>query len=236
MAQDKTTKGHYVSQIYLKSFANDKSQCHVYDKKENKYFMTNVTNIMGERYFYDISDTIVNECKYLIKGKIEKQILEKILASTVDGYWKKIVDNIESNYEWFSIKYLCNYLNVYKCIAIQLLRTPRGRTLTAELYRRIYGKEVKKEFENIFLAKEISEVLKEVSDSFVMDYLLNNFRHICVGINNMNVPFITADNPVITLENFEEEGKDIFYYPVTPDRCIFLLKRTVVGSQLSKVI
>lgn len=86
------------------------------------------------------------------------------------------------------------------------------------------------------MAKEIFEILKEVSDSFVMDHLLDNFGHICICINNMDVLFINADNSMLTLENFEEKGKNIFYYPVTLDRCIFLLKRTVVESQLSTVI
>ena len=171
-----------------------------------------------------------------MKEKIDKQILEKILSLSVDGYWKNIVDNIELNHEWFFIKYSWHYVDVYKCIAIQLLRTSSGREMVSELYKETYNKEVKKEFENILLIKEILEILKAEPDSFMVDYLMNNFGHICVGINNTKVPFITADNPVLTLGNFEEKGNDIVYYPVTPDRCIFLFKRNVVPSPLSTVM
>lgn len=236
MAQDKAAMEHYIPQIYLRSFANDKEICYAYDKKEDKYFTPNISNIMGERYFYDIPDVIVNQYQHLMKEKIDKQILEKILSLSVDGYWKNIVDNIELNHEWFSIKYSWHYVDVYKCIAIQLLRTSSGREMVSELYKETYNKEVKKEFENILLIKEILEILKAEPDSFMVDYLMNNFGHICVGINNTKVPFITADNPVLTLGNFEEKGNDIVYYPVTPDRCIFLFKRNVVPSPLSTVM
>lgn len=236
MAQDKAAMEHYVPQTYLKSFANDKEICYVYDKKEDNYFTPNISNIMGERYFYDIPDEIVNNYQHAIKGKVDKQMLEKLLSSTVDGYWKNIVENIKSNYEWFSLKYSWNYVNVYKCIAIQLLRTPRGRKLTTEFYSQTYNKEVKEGFENIFLAKEISEVLKDVSDSFMIDYLLNEFGHICVGINNTDVPFITADNPILLLNNYERKENEIIYYPIMPNRCIILMKRAAVDSQLSSVV
>lgn len=236
MAQNKTAMEHYVPQVYLRSFADEKNICHVYDKQKDKFFKTNISNIMGERYFYDFSKKLVSELNNLNNAEIDVQLLEKVLSQTVDGYLKNIIKNIEANYRWFSVKYPWIYLNIYKCITIQLLRTPHGRETTTELYSEIFKEKQQEEFTNLFLAKEIFEVLKEYPDSYMLNHLLNNFGHICLGINDTTTPFITGDQPVIELNGFEENGNSIIYYPVTPRRCIILMKRAVVSPQLPIVI
>ena len=199
MPKNKTDIEHYVPRVYLRSFAHKGDTCYVYDKTKTKYYQSNVDNIMGERDFYDIPEELVNLFKQNgFKQDIGTQLLEKMLGASADSYWSNIVKNIDQNYdEWFSLKRFEQFLNTYRCIAIQLLRTPNGKKTTLKVYRDIFNKDIDDKAMNVLVAKEIGEVLKETPDSFMLDYLLNNFGHICVGLNESVVPFITGDNPVL---------------------------------------
>lgn len=233
--KDKVDIGHYVPRAYLKSFAYKGDTCYTYDRIQNKYYPSNIDNIMGERYFYDFPDEVIKAFQDGHAENIDKQILEKLLGQTVDSYWKHIVENIESNYkEWFTLKWSMHFVDVYRCATVQLLRTKKGKDMVAAIYKGFYKKEVEEDVKNVLLAKEIGDVLKETPDSFLMEYLLNTYGHICIGLNESEIPFITGDNPVLVLNKCK--GEDIVYYPVTPKRCIFLKPRKKIESQLNNVM
>lgn len=238
MSKNKTDIGHYVPRTYLRSFAYKGDTCYVYDKTQPKYYQANVDNIMGERYFYDIPEEIVKLFKQNgFKQDIDIQLLEKMLGSTVDSYWGNIVKNIDQNYdEWFSLNRSWQFLDAYRCIAIQILRTPNGKATIIKAYRDIYNKNIDDKAMNVLVAGEIGEVLKATPDSFLLNFLLNDFGHICVGVNETDIPFITGDNPVLYLGKYGEDKEDIIYYPITPTRCIFLRKRKQVEAQLQTVL
>lgn len=94
MAQDKIVNEHYVPRAYLGAFANAKKQCHVFDKINGKFFLTNVQNILSERYLYDFEKELIE-----VFPSVDEQTVEKILGMTIDGYWTNIVQNIENNYQ-----------------------------------------------------------------------------------------------------------------------------------------
>lgn len=232
MAKDKTANEHYVPQAYLKSFTNKNNQCFVYDKKNNNSFCSNIKNILAKRYLYDFDSELLKSFP-----KVDQQAVEKILANTIDGYWGNIVSNIEKNFEWFSLKHSWNFLDVYRCTAVQLMRTPNGKETLLKIYNTVYEKEHDKKFENIVLAKEILDVLNENMRSALLEILLNEFGHLTIGINHTEIPFITSDTPVFVLPNKWDEGKtEMMYYPITPKRCIFFFKRKYPNNQLKFVL
>ena len=231
MAKDKAANEHFVPQAYLKSFANIKQQCFVYDKLNNSQFCSNIKNILTQRYLYDFDTELLK----MFPG-VDQQAVEKILANTIDGYWGNIVSNINNNFEWFSLKRPWNYLDVYRCAAIQLMRTPRGKETLLKIYNTVYKKTYDVRFENVFLAKEILNVLNENMKSDLLEIILDKFGHISIGINNTEIPFITCDNPAFVLPNKWDAGKtEMMYYPVTPGRCIFFFKRNYLSHQLNEV-
>lgn len=232
MAKDKTDNGHYVPKAYLQSFANKKQQCFVYDKQNNKQFCPNIKNILAERYFYDFDAELLENFP-----TVDRQAVEKILANTIDGYWGNIVSNIENNFEWFSLKHSWNFLDVYRCATVQLMRTPGGKETLLKIYNTVYEKDNDKTFENIVFAKELLDVLNENMRSVLLELILNEFGHITIGINNTQIPFITCDTPIFVLPNkWDEEKTEMMYYPITPERCIFFFKRKYPSHQLKFVL
>ena len=196
MAKNKTTNEHYVPRTYLKSFANKKQQCFVYDKQNKKHFIANIEGILTERYLYDFDIELLEGY-----SEVDEQAVEKILGITIDNYWRNIVANIENNFESFSLKYSWHFLDVYRCAAVQLMRTPTGKKALMNIYDEVYGKKHDGSFENIVLAKEIFNVLNENMKSILLEIMLNEYGHITIGINNTEIPFITSDNPVFVLPN-----------------------------------
>ena len=231
MAQDKVANEHYVPKAYLRSFMNDVKKCHIYDKANKKYFLTGIDNILAERYMYDFPKEIL-----MGFSNVDPQTVEKFLANTMDGYWRNIVDNIEQNFQWFSLKYSYHFLDVYRCITMQLLRTPNGKKMLADIYGEVYQKEIKSDFENVFLARELINIIDDNLNSFLLEILLEEFGHVSIGVNDTCYPFVTSDNPVVTMANIWNKDERMIFYPVTPHRCLLLPKRKKVENQLGIVL
>lgn len=233
MAQDKVANEHYVPRAYLDAFANAKKQCNVFDKINGKFFVANVQKILSERYLYDFAKELIE-----VFPSVDEQAVEKILGMTIDRYWKNIARNIENNYEWFSLKYSWHFLDVYRCAAVQMIRTPKGKKNLLNIYNEVYGKSTDERFENIVFAKELFNILDDNMKSVLLEMLLNEYGHITVGINDTKIPFVTSDNPLFTMPYIWDEKKEerMLYYPVTPTRCLIFHKRNYVDSQLNEVL
>lgn len=233
MAQDKVAREHYVPRAYLDAFANAKKQCNVFDKINGKFFVANVQKVLSERYLYDFD-------KELTAGfpEVDEQAVEKILGMTFDRYWKNVAQNIESNYQWFSLKYSWHFLDVYRCAAVQMIRTPKGKKNLLNIYNRVYGKSTDERFENILLAKELLNIIDDNMKSVLLEMLLNEYGHITIGINDTKTLFVTSDNPLFTMPYiWDEKRKEMMLiYPVTPTRCLIFHKRNYVDSQLNEVL
>lgn len=233
MAQDRVANEHYVPRAYLRAFSNNKEQCFVFDKTNNKVFQSNIQGILSQRYLYDFDRELLSGFQ-----NVEEQAIEKILGETIDGYWRNIVENIEQNYQWFSIRYSWHFLDVYRCVAIQMMRTPKGKKNLLDIFNEVYKKQQDARFENIVLAKEIFNVLDDNMDSVLLEILLNEYGHITVGINQTSIPFITSDTPVFQMPYIWDDKRNemMIFYPITPTRCLIFHKRHYVKNMLNEVI
>lgn len=83
MAKHKIANEHYVPQAYLKAYSNQKEQCYVYDKDNEKYYCSHIRNILAVRYLYDFSEDLLKD----ISG-LDVQAVERILGQTVDCFWE----------------------------------------------------------------------------------------------------------------------------------------------------
>jgi hypothetical protein len=102
-------------------------------------------------------------------------------------------------------------------------------------YDGIIKKEIPEELKNVLLAKElINTITCENETPVFLEYLLQEFGHICIGINTTSLPLISSDIPVILIR--DKRNKDYIYFPVTPHRCVFLYPRIKVESQQHNVI
>lgn len=127
-------------------------------------------------------------------------------------------------------------MDVYRCVSIQLLRTPAGKEIVRRAYSAAYDRSFDN-YENILLTKEILNILSESSDSPVLETLIQEFGHVCVGINCSSTPFLTNDKPVFTVPDYLNLGrKNMLYYPITPTRCLLMMKRHRASDQLGCVL
>ncbi|MDI0267828.1 DUF4238 domain-containing protein [Clostridioides difficile] len=238
--KNKTTKNqHYVPQVYLESFINKKGHCYVYDKLDDKFFSSTPRNIMSIRYFYDFDlekFKSYNEIysKFYDKPILSKQVLEENLA-LIEGGYHEIINNINNdNFNWFSVNKL-HYLDMYKYITIQFIRTPKGKKYLLELNKLFFKKDFSKEYENIFVLKELSDITKCEKNSVILEMFLEDYSHLSIGINKSDIPFITSDNPVMIIDKYNDKD-EIVYYPITPTRCILLKKYNKVDSKYKEVL
>ncbi|MBQ8920399.1 MAG: DUF4238 domain-containing protein [Acidaminococcaceae bacterium] len=208
-------------------FADENKRCYVYDKLNKKFFQNKINNILIEKNFYDFDDDIIKKFQEKEGTKLDKKTIELVFSKTVESYHRNILKNIENpNLRWFSIDSI-SYIEIYKCILIQLIRTPKGKEALVKLYHKVLDETDEKK-DIFYLALEIIKVLQDSGvDSKLLLELLNSYGHICIGINNTDCHFITSDMPIIKIP-FEHSEREVYYYPVTPKRCIFLLKRYVV--------
>lgn len=214
---------HFVPQAYLNQFTNSNGKCCVYNKKRKISFLTDKRNILAKRYFYDINfeDLLTSIQKNIELEEIpHPQILEKIFCSCENNY-KLIQENILNNTRWF--RTITNRFLVYQLIAIQLMRTPSGKKIIRESFAEVVDKNIECIFENILLLREIIRTVNcEEQEPTILEFLLQSFGRLTIGINNSDIPFITSDTPMFIIDNYKETGKQVLFYPITPNRCILL--------------
>lgn len=223
---------HIVPQSYLKSFTASNGKCFVYDKTTDKYFSAAPKDIMNVRNFYDFLDSLP---KPDTGHEVDPKFIEKILG-LVDSFYVNIRDALSENTEGVvPTKNVGIWFEIYRFIAIQMIRTPSGRERLLKTYDGIIKKEIPEELKNVLLAKElINTITCENETPVFLEYLLQEFGHICIGINTTSLPLISSDIPVILIR--DKRNKDYIYFPVTPHRCVFLYPRIKVESQQHNVI
>lgn len=223
---------HTVPQIYLKSFTAPNGKCFVYDKTTDKHFTAAPKDIMNIRNFYDFLDSLP---KPDTGHEVDPKFIEKILGK-VDDFYVNIRNAISENTGGIvPAKNVGIWFEIYRFIAIQMMRTPSGREMLLKTYDGIVKNEIPEEFKNVLLAKEIINTINCENETPVfLEYLLQEFGHICIGINTTSLPLISSDIPVILIR--DKKNKDFIYFPVTPHRCVFLYPKIKVESQQHNVI
>jgi hypothetical protein len=115
---------HIVPQSYLKSFTASNGKCFVYDKTTDKYFSAAPKDIMNVRNFYDFLDSLP---KPDTGHEVDPKFIEKILG-LVDSFYVNIRDALSENTEGVvPTKNVGIWFEIYRFIAIQMIRTPSGR-------------------------------------------------------------------------------------------------------------
>lgn len=262
--KQKTRKQHYVPQTYLRSFSipNKKSkdvQLNIFNKIEKKFYISSIEDAMEKNYFYDINikDLLLelsNNKSLIDKVEINKwdeQLIEHSLNSVEDEL-KKVIEIIKDADKHNYFKWSKNFNRIQLCqlIAIQFIRTPKGKDFIVDIEKTLMENEKQtqikysKNIKNMILLKELINILevfniknikniendKEFEEyvnkyhSIYLEYFLK-FNKVEIGINQSDIPLITSDNPIICNVN-----KDFVYYPITPEYCIFLKKVTMPTS------
>lgn len=213
---------HIIPRCYLEKFTDNKGQCQVYNKLEQRHFSSNPQKILKRNYFYDFDfKGFIDNNNLSWDGEIaDKQVLEQIF-SKIEHHYKKIQLEIEKNPRWLGI--LTNRFLVYQLIAIQFARLAKGKQLLKEFYLNDSIKDYDETVANIFLLREIINTIKS-DDSFLVEYLLSEYSGSVVLVNDTDIPFVTSDTPTIRLDKFDDYFEDILFYPLTPTRGILLFK------------
>lgn len=82
--EQRTKKQHYVPQFYLREFSNNKRQIWVFDKKTQRSFQTNISNVASESGFYDLPSTGIT--------RDDNQVVENALSEIEGGCRNAIRD------------------------------------------------------------------------------------------------------------------------------------------------
>lgn len=126
MSQNEVKNQHYVPQVYLRRFTGENGKIHVFDKKENRSFETNIRNVASERRFYD------SEMLGQITG--DKQFLEKQLGN-IEGQYdlrcRAIISALDTgNFRKLKPKDR-HFLSLY--MAVQMFRTKEVRITNEQM-------------------------------------------------------------------------------------------------------
>ena len=230
---------HYVPRFYLKYFASSGSKIFCYDKKVNKSFETNINNIAAEKLFYDLDKSLAEN-----EGIEDIQHLEKqysYIESEFAPYYAEFLDRLNS--KEFKITE-CDRDKIASYLSIQIERTKNHRDESAKIVTafnkalNVWGISVQNvhgcntgvrskrdiHTENILFGDKFRECIKEVTKGHIW----------IIFENNTNIPFLTSDNPIITIPHKEDnirsyrglnsEGVQIAF-PLSPKYILILAER-----------
>jgi len=177
----KIKKHHYIPRFYLKGFTlTKKSSLIVFDKKDNSFYQSSISNIAMENNYYSFLQP---------NGEKDQESFEKFF-NTIETKASEIIISVkkqkkltEEEIDWFSI-----------FIALFRLRVPKWRRFTEEVILRIFEK----------FAREMvidPERLKSIVDRFeensgeIFDIPLDKLREMILD----NKIKISINNHVISL-------------------------------------
>lgn len=232
--KERVKNEHYVPRSYLKYFANDKGQIHVYDRLRDRTFRTNITNIAAEKDFFTLPVTKDLDNYPFIKNLVEKingnQLIEKFFSDGIEEDYKNLLDSIRNNYDMLlklsnpDGKIAINSelkakLSVY--IIIQMLRTKRQREIFRETEEKfaqaIFDDQALNQIRG-FEAGDVNILVPRshpvgLQASMIFDpFTINQFanainNHIWIVLinNSSSQPFYTSDNPVVRAEHVHDK-------------------------------
>ncbi len=254
--QNKKTKEHFVPQCYLEAWAiNNKHQISVYNKKNKKSYIANISDVAAERYFYDINWSDLFKEKFglpqdPIATTCQDQSMENWFASSVENelktILKRIICKVQSMNDWelencFFISEKC------KCIfssqlAIQFLRTKAVRESLSGIGNCI--SQVLNEMgvpqriiDNYSLSKNETSLLHaQLFHKKEFKLIIKAFfeKTWILLVNRTNHAFFTSDNPISLIENKKHPnllGSGLksdgieISFPVSPDLLLVMFDK-----------
>lgn len=239
----KVKQEHYVPQSYLRRFAHDGEQIHVFDKRELRAFTTNIKNVAAENGFYDIPEM---EGREFPRQYVETNFLrgfEDEAVHAIDGLLRVIHSGVFRRLRGKRRSQLANWL------VIQSLRSREYREEISEFIRsfdemcfRAYLKETQPELAEVpFVLKLTPEAKRAHHVAALLDLdqiarlawiLMNHIWQVLRS--DAPAPFWTSDNPVARhahlgnayrgRSGFRSRGIE-FAYAVSPTTLLSLCDR-----------
>lgn len=210
-SKQRTKKGHYVAQFYLRGFADASEKLFCYDKAAGRSHPSSTEAAAQERYFYEIPPNAMRELNVPVNA------VENVLAG-LEGKWRPILDAMihAAKRGVMSAQEIVDFAPF---VAMQWLRTKTTREIGAEVIGKLkpgleeelirlgYPQDAVK-----FHAGEkgMTEVhARQMFDAAMHEALADALeRHIWViGVNNTEHTFYTSDHPVVRRANREADGR-----------------------------
>ncbi len=233
-------KQHYVPQSYLINFSSNKRSVYVYDKKEQKSFVSSIRDVANGKYFYDLSEE--QELKLGAKQFIEKFFipLEGVTASTINDILKRSPQD-DACFTSNEISLLSQYLYY------QYIRTKEYRefstTAAKTMLKALIGLHLKLKFpkeEKFDYEIQVNEALahaKDILNEKRAKECIPTFigRYWIIVENKTQMPFYTSDhpftriahkiNPLLSNAGIRSEGIEIAF-PISSKFIIILLEKS----------
>lgn len=236
----KTKTQHYVPQSYLRRFAGDGNALFVFDKIQGKEFVSSVSNVACENYFYDIPEDLAG------RAGVGIQAIEEFLAH-VDMTYSVAVDRLLKAVDKGKMKRVIERdqkIEMAQFIALQMLRTREQRDLLAEQIERM------SEAMLSLMPDYSPDRFRVAADrnwvaQFQMGFMLSPetlepLKHVLcnhiwfVGINDTSSPFYTSDTPVVRRAHYHHPVRSYsglaspgieIALPLTPRHILVLCER-----------
>lgn len=218
------TKEHFVAQSYLLHFICSDKKCCVYDKVTKKMFYASTYDICSKRNMYDLS---FNGLDIEPPIGFDPKMNEKLLG-IIDGFYPNILEFISSNDSRidFSTNFSIRF-EIYRFLAVQLFRTPKGKEILLSVLKGKYST-IPEQLENALFTKELINTISVEKPPIVMEFLIQEYGHICVGINISDKPLITSDLPIVGIG---DSTSSYLFLPITPKKCLFFKPTIIIEKQ-----
>ncbi len=242
--KEDVVRQHTVPTCYLANFGVDGNQgrrtkIYFYNIVNKRYGLVSVEKMPVEKCFYDVEE--LGEDKQIIE-KIFQQVegdfatlLRKILDSIIIDEKERTENKInisDSDRKHFSFQ-----------LAMQITRSRAFREDFWEFYSQLKTK-IRDYAE---LPEYTSEDIKRIHITDILTFKSSNFyanlfddRYFLFLINHTGIPFITSDNPVITIDNRIVKERPIscvakeitFFFPLSPYVAIEVFHKDVLKNDL----
>ena len=236
---------HYVPRHYLRNFSinpeEETPQVYCFSKPDERMFQTGITNIAGEKYFYDLPGN---------------QPFENTLAD-IEGEYSDAYDKLINNPSLETLNENDKSAIAYS-IAIQELRTRVSRDMHAETIEKLVQK-----IKNQNLTEEFEEEVREVEEEMQSEDLARNMqidiidehgwefaRYILemkwiIFKNESDRVFWTSDHPITRYNRYDfgpmgslgllNRGIEI-YFPLSPKICLAFIDPEEFAQTPNKIV
>ncbi|MCE9529832.1 MAG: DUF4238 domain-containing protein [Planctomycetes bacterium] len=237
----RTKKGHYVAQFYLRGFTNESGMMYCYDKVSGKSHTTSTLAAAQEPYFYECppsDDPLSKAPLNTIENAISR--IETVMAPLV----VKLIQDADAGTITAG-----QLLELSPFVVIQWLRTKTNRDICFEMFKK-WGQANVDDLLRVNFPEQVGKLnftvdkkklpivhAYQIFDQEAVRRMANAWdRHIWViGINETDRLFYSSDHPVVRRANCEDHVRKLygaddpgieFLYPLDSRHILLIMERT----------